>query len=127
MRNIVLLIISTILFVGCDPSDAPLGYGRRIDIENVSFTIDTYESTNTTLIVNGTITNIGIDTIHAVWYIEALFYTDSTYQFVLGPSNTYKYYPLLPNTTTDWSLGIIDHDGLDNSDLIRIDGLRAHY
>ncbi len=118
--------MSTILFMGCEPVDSPLGYGRRIDIPDVIFTIDTYESTDTKLIVNGTITNTGVDTIHAVWYIEALFYTDSTYQYVLGPDNTTKYYPLLPNTTTSWELGVFDNDGVDYPNF-RINGLRAHY
>jgi len=126
MRNIVLLIISTILFVGCEQKI--IGSDAYETVDGLEFTITSYEPTNIHLIASGTVTNTRQDTLYATWWVEAIFYTDSTHEFILGGDDVRMYYSLPPGATTNWQLIFQDNSvNASNYPNFSIGNLRAHH
>ena len=60
--------------------------------------------TNTRFKVYGTIVNTSDTTILAPWYIEAMFYADSTFSTTFGGDNERMNFPLEPGVTFYWTL-----------------------
>ena len=54
--------------------------------------------------VSGTVVNTGDSTILAPWYIEAMFYSDSTFTTTFGGDNDRMNFPLESGVTSYWSL-----------------------
>jgi hypothetical protein len=125
MKNKSLFIISTILLVGCQ--DKSIFSSQYPTIDGLEFTITNYECSEDYLLTSGTVTNTNSYTIDSYWWIEAMFYTDSTYQFVLGGDSKRIYYSLPAGTSTDWTLIFRDEvRDLSEYPNFRIDNLRAH-
>ena len=112
MKKINLLIgviTSTVVFViSC--GDGIIGSNEDQEIGHVEWSLGTpddptgYVVTNSMLKATGTIRNIGDTTILAPWYVEAEFYVDSTFTFLLGGDQDSYNINLSPNTSTFWSL-----------------------
>ena len=98
--------MSTILIVGCQ--DKIIGSSQYPTIDGLEFSIINYECSEYRLLASGTVTNTNSYTIDSYWWVEAMFYTDSTYQFVLGGDNKRMYYSLPSGTSTDWTLTFRD-------------------
>ena len=86
--KIIILIVTILLFYGC--SGGVIGSENNETINHVDWSIGTtedsagYSYTNQSLQVTGMITNTGDTTILAPWWVEAEFYSDSTFTLILG-------------------------------------------
>ena len=78
--KIIILIVTILLFVGC--SGGVIGSEDNETINDVEWTLNEYTFSNTTLTATGMITNTGATTILATWWVEAEFYSDSTFSIV---------------------------------------------
>jgi hypothetical protein len=111
--------------MGCEQKI--IGSDAYPTIDGLEFTITSYETTNYGLIASGTVTNTNPYIIQAAWWVEAMFYADSTLTFLLGGDDTRMNYSLPPNSSTHWELMFNDNniDPLDYPDF-RISNLRGH-
>ena len=97
----ILTILSILLTVGCYDI---IGSNNVFEHNNVNLTVTEMEATNTRWKVSGTVVNTGDTTILAPWYIEAMFYSDSTYTTTFGGDNDRMNFPLESGVTSYWSL-----------------------
>ena len=74
------------------------------EIEDLNFVINEMAVDNYRWRVTGIVVNNSDTTISPPWYIEAMFYSDSTFTNTFGGNNTLINYPLDPGITTHWSL-----------------------
>ena len=100
MRTI-LISLTLLLTVGCFDI---IGSNNVFEIDNVNLTVTEMESTNSHWKVSGTATNTGDTTILAPWYIEAMFYSDSTFTETFGGDNKRINFSLEPGVTAYWYL-----------------------
>ena len=90
--------------------DGIIGSEANQTISHVEWSLGTpddstgYVVSNSMLKATGIIKNIGESTIIAQWYIEAEFYTDSTFSFLLGGDQHSFNVNLNSNTSTFWTL-----------------------
>ena len=129
LKNILFILLVFITFTFCDSeSDSIVGSIEDVEINNVSFVIDsTYEEASK-LYATGTVTNLGTENILAPWYVEAQFYTNSSYSTKLGGNYTEIKVPLEPYIETFWTItfssSTIDVNLYPN---FRVSDLRAIY
>ena len=100
MRTI-LTSLTLLLTVGCFDI---IGSNNVSELDNVNLTVTNKESTNSRWKVSGTVINTGDTTILAPWYIEAMFYSDSTFTETFGGDNDRMNFPLEPGVTGYWTL-----------------------
>ena len=100
MRTI-LTILSILLTVGCYDI---IGSNNVFELNNVNLTVTEMEATNNRWKVSGTVVNTGDTTILAPWYIEAMFYSDSTFTETFGGDNDRMNFPLESGVTGHWTL-----------------------
>tara|TARA_Y100000034_G_C6524525_1_gene225852 strand:- start:83 stop:499 length:417 start_codon:yes stop_codon:yes gene_type:complete len=98
----LLSILSIILITGCNNNI--IGSNNVIELDNVTLTVTLMEATNARWKVGGTIVNTGDSTISAPWYIEAMFYSDSTFTETFGGDNDRMNYSLEAGVTGHWLL-----------------------
>ena len=126
----VLLIASIILFTGCQ---GVIGSKNNETIDHVDWSIGTpadptgYSYTNETLQVTGMITNTGDTTILAPWWVEAEFYSDSTFTLILGGDQQSFNVNLQPGVSIQWTLSYSDPDKVEfeSYPYFAIDNFRA--
>ena len=99
----ILTILSILLTVGCHEYNI-LGSNNVFELNNVNFTVTTMEATSARWKVGGTVVNTGDSTISAPWYIEAMFYSDSTFTTTFGGSTERMNFPLESGVTAYWNL-----------------------
>jgi hypothetical protein len=80
IKSILFILFIIFVFTFCDSSDNIVGTNNDVEINNVSFTIDTTYLQSSVLYAKGTATNLGSTSIQSPWYVEAQFYTDSSYK-----------------------------------------------
>ena len=97
----LLSILSIILITGCYDV---VGSNNVIELDNVTLTVTTMEALNASFRVRGTIVNTGDVTISAPWYIEAMFYSDSTFTETFGGDNDRMNFHLESGVTRNWTL-----------------------
>ena len=97
----LLLTLSLILITGCYDI---IGSNNVFELNNVKLTVTELEATNYRWKVTGTIVNTGDSTILAPWYIEAMFYSDSTFTTTFGGDSDRMNFNLEPGVTSYWSL-----------------------
>ena len=112
MKKINLLIAVTvcviIMLISC--GDGIVGSELAQKINHIEWSLGTpedstgYVVTNSRLKATGTITNVGDTTILAPWYVEAEFYEDSTFSFILGGDQAYYNENLYVNNSRFWTL-----------------------
>ena len=81
------LLLIALLIVGCE--ETVIGSNNVHELTNLDFTIDGKSVSNTALKVWGNVTNIGANKVSSPWYIEGMFYSDSTYTYVFGGDNVW--------------------------------------
>ncbi|MDP7465362.1 MAG: hypothetical protein QF795_03445 [Candidatus Marinimicrobia bacterium] len=113
MKKITLLIgitVCVIMLISC--GDGVIGSESNSTINHIEWSLDSngYVVTNSGLKATGTITNIGDTTILAPWYVEAEFYEDSTFSFILGGDQQYHDVNLYVNVGRPWTLEFSSSD-----------------
>jgi hypothetical protein len=101
------LFITSLIFIAAtceEPVDTVVGSSNDTEIKNMSFTLDTTYLSGASLVARGKAQNDGRDRITPTWYVEAQFYTDSTYITKLGGNNTAINVPLDPGQQTFWTI-----------------------
>ena len=83
MKKIV-LILPLLFSLGCFDI---IGSNDFFELNKVILTVTEMEAQNSHWKVSGTILNTGDSTILAPWYIEAMFYSDSTFTETFGGDN----------------------------------------
>ena len=81
-----------------------IGSSNVFELDNLSLTITEKEVSNSSWKISGTVVNIGDTTVLAPWYIEAMFYSDSTFSETFGGDNERMNFNLEPGVTSYWSL-----------------------
>ena len=100
MRTI-LTALTLLLTVGCFDI---IGSNNVSELDNVNLTVTEMEAENYRWKVSGTVVNTGDSTILAPWYIEAMFYSDSTFTTTFGGDNDRMNFNLESGVTSYWSL-----------------------
>ena len=95
--SILLLLLST----GCFDI---IGSNDVFELNIVNLIVTETEASNSQWKVYGTVVNTGDTTILAPWYIEAMFYADSTFSTTFGGDNERMNFPLEPGVTSYWTL-----------------------
>ena len=105
LKNILFILLVIVAFTFCDTeSDSIVGSVEDVEINNVSFIVDsTYEEASK-LYATGRATNLGTENIESPWYVEAQFYTNSSYAYKLGGNYTEIGVPLEPYQSTFWTI-----------------------
>jgi hypothetical protein len=107
-KGIVLITLSLIsLTLFCISScENPVGSTKDVEINNVSFTVDTmyFSASTSELVASGQAKNTGTETITSPWYVEAQFYSDSTLTVKLGGNFTKMTVPLPQETSALWTI-----------------------
>ena len=97
----ILLTLSLFLITGCNDI---IGSNDVFELDNISITVTNTEATNSRWKVHGTAVNMGDTTVLAPWYIEAMFYSDSTFTTTFGGSSERMNFPLESGVTAYWNL-----------------------
>jgi len=100
MKKIVLMLL-LLLSIGCFDI---IGSNNVFELNNVTLTVTGMEVSNYRFKVYGTAVNNGDSTILAPWYIEAMFYSDSTFTETFGGDNDRMNFPLEPGVSGYWTL-----------------------
>jgi len=129
IKNILCILIVLLISTSCDsPTNSVVGSKQDVEIKNVSFVIDTTYLENSLMYAKGKTTNLGTKSITSPWYVEAQFYTDSTYKIKLGGTYTKIGVPLEPYQSTFWAISFstttVDLNKYPN---FRVSDLRAIY
>ncbi len=103
-KNVLFILVVFLTFTFCDSSSNIVGSNEDVEINNVSFIVDTTYLMNSQLYAKGRVTNLGTKSTESPWYVEAQFYTDSTYKLKLGGDYTEIGVPLDPYQSTFWTL-----------------------
>ena len=99
--RIILTLLTLLLTVGCFDI---IGSNNVFELDNINLTVTEMEVQNYRWKVSGTVVNTGDSTILAPWYIEAMFYSDSTFTTTFGGDNDRMNFNLEPGVTSYWSL-----------------------
>ena len=104
-----------------------IGSSNVFELDNLSLTITEKEVSNSSWKISGTVVNIGDTTVLAPWYIEAMFYSDSTFTETFGGDNDRMNFHLESGVTRNWTL-THRKNGLAESDYpnFAIKDLRAY-
>jgi len=109
----ILTILSILLIVGCNPIIGPKDVLWLDDV--TTLTVTEMEAYDYSWKVGGTILNTGETTIFAPWWVEAMFYSDSTFIETFGGDRERMNFPLEPGVTGHWTL-THHFDGVDERD-----------
>ena len=110
--KIIALIVTILLFYGC--SEGVIGSENNETIDHVDWSIGTtenptgYSPTNESWLATGMITNTGDTTILAPWWVEAEFYSDSTFTLILGGDQQSFNVNLQSGVSIQWTLSYSD-------------------
>ncbi len=113
MKILTLILIVTILLFGC--SGGVIGSENNKTINDVEWTLNGYTFSNTTLTATGMITNTGDTTIIAPWWVEAEFYSDSTFTQILGGDQQSFNVNLQSGVSIQWTLSYSDPDKVESN------------
>ena len=97
----ILIILSILLTVSCYDI---IGSNNVFELDNINLTVTEMEADNYRWKVSGTVVNMGDSTILAPWYIEAMFYSDSTFTTTFGGDTDRMNFNLEPGVTSYWFL-----------------------
>ena len=100
MKKIVSMLL-LLLSTGCFDI---IGSNNVFELNSVNLIVTETEASNSQWKVYGTVVNTGDTTILAPWYIEAMFYADSTFSTTFGGDNERMNFPLEPGVTSYWTL-----------------------
>ncbi len=127
MKNILLVLLAFLVLTGgsCEP-DTVIGAPDVYEFE-ASFTITSLEATLSEFRAQGTVKNTDDEPFYPYWYIEADFYSDSTYGLKFGGESESMNFTLDPGESTLWTIEF-GHESIIESDYpnFRIKNLRAY-
>ena len=101
MKKLILLTLLLLLATGCP---GIIGSNNVFELNNVNLTVTEMEATNNRWKVSGTVVNTGDTTILAPWYIEAMFYSYSTFTTTFCGDNDRMNFNLEAGVTSYWHL-----------------------
>ena len=136
MRNTLIVRFAAASFLlillasyGCETTtDTPVGSSKDTQIPNTALTVDSTYMSGSYLYARGTVKNNGTDNITTPWYVECQFYSDSTYTYKLGGSNTQINVPLSGGQGTFWTIGFSSSNvDVRQFPRFRVNDLRAIY
>lgn len=124
-------IILLLVLISCEePKESIVGSSGDTEIRNISFQVDTLyiDSEAVAAVARGKVRNVGSTTISAPWYIEAQFYTDSTYRTKMGGNYTQIRAPLSSGQETFWTISFSSNNvDVREYPNFRVKDLRAIY
>ena len=97
-------------FVGCtvnNTGEDTTGSNRDTQINNLQITVDSQyvQGSPIALVAQGKVKNLGTSGISTPWYIEGVFFSDSSNDAIkLGGNNVQILVSLNPNQTTVWKI-----------------------
>ena len=100
MKKIVSMLL-LLLSTGCFDI---IGSNNVFELNSVNLIVTETEASNSKWKVYGTVVNTGDTTILAPWFIEAMFYADSTFSTTFGGDNERMNFPLEPGVIFYWTL-----------------------
>ena len=111
MKKIVSMLL-LLLSIGCFDI---IGSNDVFELNSVNLIVTETEASNSQWKVYGKVVNTGDTTILAPWYIEAMFYADSTFSTTFGGDNERMNFNLEAGVTSYWSLthstdGVVEAD-----------------
>ena len=110
--NKILVMISILLLISCNNT---IGSDDVNELTNLEFTIyDEKEVTSTALIVKGSVINTGTTKVSSPWYIEGMFYSDTTFTTILGGASQKIIVPLESGVNYNWTLSFSSSDILES-------------
>lgn len=103
---ILLFVLISIHFAGCDETEPVVGSTGDTVISNLSFKVDTtyLDSPNNRLVSKGTVKNNGSAQVTSPWYVECQFYTNPSKTTKLGGNFTQIGVPLSNGQSTFWTI-----------------------
>ncbi len=109
MKQTLSAALALFLFLGCEVNGAgesTVGSSKDTQINYLSFTIDTtfVQGSPVALVAQGKVKNIGSTATTPPWYVEATFYTDSTYTTKLGGNYATIQVSLSAGQETFWKI-----------------------
>ena len=105
----VILIILLLFFItGCSRFNIVMS-PTLYEVDDVILNVTTKWATKDGFIVKGTAINIGDETIPDPWYVETMFYSDSTLTIPLGGSQEMMNFSLEPDVESQWTLTYDNH------------------
>jgi len=116
MKLIIILSLVFFVITGCQ---GVIGSENNETISHVDWSIGTndnpagYSPTNESWLVTGMITNTGDTTILAPWWVEAEFYSDSTFTLILGGDQQSFNVNLQSGVSIQWTLSYSDPDKIE--------------
>ena len=97
------LLIIALLFVGCNEKSST-GYYELSYFDDVIFTIENKTGSTNWLKVEGTVTNIGTETIPNQFGIYCKYYSDSTLTHLCSSDNITLHFPFIQGETYNWTM-----------------------
>lgn len=98
-------MVTLFIVAGCvTQKDEIVGSEADIPIDGVQFVIQSKSIMDGSFFVSGIATNLSTKTITSPWYIEAQFYTDTTYQIKIGGTYVQIGNPLEPLKGIIWTM-----------------------
>ncbi len=122
-------LLAAFLNLACNPvTNNEVGSPLDTQIPSLTFTVDSTFTAYGQLVARGTVKNGGNSQVTTPWYVECVFYTDSTQSMTLGGNNVQMTTPLNPGQGTFWSISfsssVVEVRNYPN---FRIGNLRAVY
>lgn len=107
-----MFVIVATIFISCEsPGDDTVGSTKDTPIDGLQFTIDTVYLDNTPkLIAKGKAKNLSSAKVLTPWYVEAQFYSDTTYTLKLGGSYSQIGVPLNTGQETFWTINFASNN-----------------
>ena len=97
----ILITLTLLLTTGCYDI---IRSNNVFELDNLNLTITEMEASKYLWKVSGTVVNTGDTTIIAPWYIEAMFYSDSTFTTTFGGDSDRMNFNLESGVTSYWYL-----------------------
>lgn len=101
----IILTSLLLLTAACDlPTESTVGSPDDTPIIGLTFSVDSTYLSGSMMVARGQVWNNGSSSTIPTWYIEAVFYTDSTYKTKLGGNSTTMNFGLSPGQSSFWSI-----------------------
>ncbi|MCU0452940.1 MAG: hypothetical protein MUE68_04725 [Bacteroidetes bacterium] len=100
-----ILASALLLIAACDlPTQSTVGSPNDTPITGLAFSVDSTYLNSSMMVARGRVWNNGTSATIPTWYVEAVFYTDTTYKTKLGGNSTTMNFGLDPGQSSYWSI-----------------------
>ena len=104
-------LLTILLMYGCNNV---IGSDDDTELNNLEFTQIVKAVSDSELTVTGQVKNTGTTKVSSPWYVEGMFYTDTTFTFILGGDNQRQNVPLEPEVSISWTLSYSSSEVLES-------------